>query len=251
MAGASAYPTRPTKPACNWDEVSGEDLSLKAGYGITVSDKVVSLADTAAEFNGVLIDGGEASGDPVGYVNEGRIHVFVNANSDNISEGDFGKVTTGGIFILAEDENDEYVLKFLEAADGDGEYILADLEFKGHINLGTESSDVDKYTLHTEIADPGDGAAIPVTASGIVHITTAAAETNTLAIPTFEGQLLCLFCEVYAVGDRVVTVASAINQTGNTQITLGAAEDMIILIAIDLNGTLYWRVLQNDGAALA
>ena len=247
MAAASEYPSRPMSPACNWDEVSGADLSAKVGYGVGVSGKSVTLAATTAAFNGVLIDGGEASGDPVGYVSEGRIHVIVNANAENIAVDDFGKLMAGGIFVKATDENDEYVCKFLETSDGDGEAILADLDFKGHINTG----DPKKYTPNIEIADPGTGNAIPVTNSGMVKITTAAAETNTLAIPTFEGQQLGIFCEVYAVGDRVITVASAINQTGNNTITLGAVEDMIILIGVDKGGTLFWRVLQNDGAALS
>lgn len=247
MAKASEYPTSPMRPADNWDEVSGADLKLKAGYGVGVSGKSVTLTATSAAFNGVLIDGGEISGDAVGYVTKGRVHVFVNANVENIAVDDFGKLMAGGIFVKATDENDEYVCKFLETSDGDGEYILADLDFKGHINTG----DPHKYTPHTEIADPGTGNAIPVTDSGIVKITTAAAETNTLAIPTFEGQQLAIFCEVYAVGDRVITVASAINQTGNNTITLGAVDDMIILIGIDKGGTLLWRVFQNDGAGLS
>ena len=130
---------------------------------------------------------------------------------------------------------------------------IAAIDAAAAVNLaatGTNAANILKDTLRTEIADPGTGEAIPVTASGIVKITTAAAETNTLAIPSFEGQLLGLYCEAYAVGDRVITVASAINQTGNNTITLGAAEDMIILIGVDDGGTLAWRVLQNDGAGL-
>lgn len=100
------------------------------------------------------------------------------------------------------------------------------------------------------IADPGDGAAIPVTTSGVCAITTAAAETNTLAIPTAVGQMLTLICDVYAVGDRVVTVASAVNQTGNNTLTFGAAGDYIVLQGAQLAGVLVWRVLSNDGVGL-
>jgi hypothetical protein len=101
------------------------------------------------------------------------------------------------------------------------------------------------------IADPGTGAAIPVTTSGVCMITTAAAETNTLAIPSFVGQRLALICDVYAVGDRVVTSAQAINQTGNTIMTFGAAGDMIELTAMKVGGALRWRVTANDGCALS
>jgi len=101
------------------------------------------------------------------------------------------------------------------------------------------------------IADPGDTGAIPVTRSGSVAITTAAAETRTLAIPSFIGQQLSISCDVYAVGDAVITVASAINQAGNTIITLNGAGDTVVLTAVQIGGVLAWRVVVNDGAALS
>lgn len=109
----------------------------------------------------------------------------------------------------------------------------------------------DNSVLANAIADPGDGQAIPVTASGSVAITTAAAETNTMAIPTFVGQQISLICDVYAVGDRVVTVASTVNQTGNNTLTFGAAADMIVLTAMQVAGVLVWRATANDGVALS
>lgn len=105
--------------------------------------------------------------------------------------------------------------------------------------------------LMVPIADPGTGVAIPVTRSGTVAITTAAAETNTLAIPTFVGQRLALICDTYAVGDRVITASQAINQAGNTIMTFGAAGDMIVLQAMTVGGALRWRVVSNDGVALS
>ncbi len=111
-------------------------------------------------------------------------------------------------------------------------------------------AEVIKYIPLT-LADPGTGVAIPVTRSASVAITTAAAETNTLAIPTFVGQRLNLHCTVYAVGDRVVTAAAAINQTGNTIMTFGAAGDAIALEAITVAGALRWQVVANDGVALS
>jgi len=98
------------------------------------------------------------------------------------------------------------------------------------------------------IADPGNLGAIPVNqGSGVVPVTTAAAETRTLAIPKFLGQRLEIICDVY-VGDATITVASAINQTGNNTITLGAAAGFIVLVASQLAGVLVWRVAANDGA---
>lgn len=104
--------------------------------------------------------------------------------------------------------------------------------------------------LLVAIADPGDAGAIPVTRSGSVPITTAAAETRTLAIPTFIGQELSISCDVY-VGNAVITVASAINQAGNTIITLNTAGDTVKLTAVQIGGVLAWRVVVNDGAALS
>ncbi len=101
------------------------------------------------------------------------------------------------------------------------------------------------------IADPGTGQAIPVTTSGVCMITTAAAETNTLAIPTFVGQRLAIICDTYAVGNRVITSAQAINQAGNTILTFGAAADMIELTAMKVGGALRWRVTALDGVALS
>lgn len=111
-------------------------------------------------------------------------------------------------------------------------------------------AEVMKY-VPLEIADPGDGAAIPVTRSATINITTAAAETNTLAIPTFLGQVLVLNMDTRAVGDRVVTSAQAINQAGNTIMTFGAARDNISLRAITVGGALRWTVVHNDGVALS
>ena len=101
-----------------------------------------------------------------------------------------------------------------------------------------------------DVADPGTGVAIPVTTSAHIAITTAATETNTLAIPTFIGQKMILVCDVYAGGDRVVTSAGAVNQTGNNTLTFGAAADFIVLEAAQVAGALLWRVTHNDGVGL-
>lgn len=101
------------------------------------------------------------------------------------------------------------------------------------------------------IADPGDAGAIPVTRSGNVAITTAAAETRTLAIPGAAGITLNISFDVRAVGDAVITVASAYNQTANTVITLDTAGDFVQLEAVQVAGALVWRLVVNDGAALS
>lgn len=105
-------------------------------------------------------------------------------------------------------------------------------------------------SARTAIPDPGTGTAIPVTQSGYVAITTAGSETNTLAIPTFIGQELCLFIIVDG-GTRVITVASAINQAGNTIITMADVRDFIILRAIKIGSALAWSIASNEGCTLA
>lgn len=108
---------------------------------------------------------------------------------------------------------------------------------------------VAKIKLQTIAA--ATGTAIPVTHSGSFPVTTAAAETNTLADPTFLGQTITIFVDTYAVGNRVITAASRINQAANTIITLGAVGDFIKLEAITIAGALKWQVIANDGAALS
>jgi len=102
------------------------------------------------------------------------------------------------------------------------------------------------------VADPGDAGAIPVTRSGSVPLTIGAgAETRTLAIPTFIGQRLTIDADVIGGGSAAITAASAINQAGNTVMTFGALADFIALEAVQLGGILAWRVVANDGVALA
>ena len=100
------------------------------------------------------------------------------------------------------------------------------------------------------IADPGNAGAIPVTTNGVCALTSAGAETRTLAIPTFMGQRLSIVCDTY-VGNIVVTSAQAINQAGNTVMTFGAVRDYIALEAITVGGALRWQVASNDGVALS
>jgi hypothetical protein len=103
------------------------------------------------------------------------------------------------------------------------------------------------------IADPGTGAAIPVTANGTIAIAIAdASETNTLARPAWVGQELTLACTTRAgSGSRAITVAAAVNQTGNTIITLDAAGEAIALRGIEIGANLAWRILYNDAAGLS
>jgi len=95
------------------------------------------------------------------------------------------------------------------------------------------------------INDPGDAGAIPVIRSGVCMLTTASAETRTLAIPTHVGQVLMLVFTV-DVGDCVVTVASGINQTGNTIITFDNAGEYLLLVAAKVAGLFVWRAISTN-----
>jgi hypothetical protein len=102
------------------------------------------------------------------------------------------------------------------------------------------------------IADPGDAGAIPVLRSGNCAITTGAVgETRTLAAPGTPGLTLVLTHDVDGGGAAVITVASAIDQTGNNTITLADAGDLLVLMSAEVAGTPVWRVVANDGAALS
>jgi len=99
------------------------------------------------------------------------------------------------------------------------------------------------------IADPGDAAAVPVTASAVIPITTGAGgETGTVAIPPSLGLRLIFCFDVDGGGDRVITFASAINVAGNTIATFATARQVLIVEAIQLAGVLAWEVTVNNGS---
>ncbi len=105
------------------------------------------------------------------------------------------------------------------------------------------------FLLAQTITDPGDGGAIPVTKTGVCAITTTGAETRTLAIPTFAGQVLTLTLDVDG-GDCVVTAAAGVNVTGNNTLTFDNAGENLSLIGTQVAGALVWRILANDGVGL-
>jgi len=110
--------------------------------------------------------------------------------------------------------------------------------------FGAPAITVNHYgPLNNLIADPGDAAAIPVTASGRVEIVTGASgETNTLAAPTFGGQELLLGMKTDGGGDRVITVTGC--DDGNT-ITFANAGEMVRLVAVAKDTGFVWRVVAD------
>lgn len=112
--------------------------------------------------------------------------------------------------------------------------------------------DLSNLFAQVEVADPGTGAAIPVTRSSTVMFTVGAgAETNTLAIPTFVGQRITLTVGSIAGGTRAVTAASAINAAGNTVMTFNAARDNCDLRAVKVGGVLAWEIGFNASVTLS
>ena len=105
-----------------------------------------------------------------------------------------------------------------------------------------------------DIPDPGDAGAIPVDHSGVVNIVTAAAETRTVADPSFVGQRLTLHMQVDG-GDATVTFASGINVTANNTAISADANDVLDLVGVKdgaaTAGTLAWRIVFNEGWALS
>lgn len=227
--------------------VAAEDLSSDQYRVVVLTSTGVRRPNSATEQPIGILQNKPASGNP--------------ASVRLIGCGGISKIQASVALAI----NDRVALEYVSAADAGKAQVAVNTQYP--VGIITEAADAeddlasvllinqtlmqDASGLANAISDPGDGVAIPVTASGSVAITTAAAETNTMAIPTFVGQQIALIVDVYAVGDRVVTVASAINQTGNNTITLGAAADMIVLTAMQVAGVLVWRVTANDGAALS
>ena len=89
-----------------------------------------------------------------------------------------------------------------------------------------------------------------MTDSGHVEIVTGGAETRTLAAPTYLGQLLLVSLKTDG-GDCVIAVATTVNQTGNSRITLDDAGDAILLAAKANGANIRWSVVSNDGCTLS
>ena len=152
-----------------------------------------------------------------------------------------GATTSGtGAVTTSSGASDAYVGRVIAAAGGTDQTVDVQLS----LPVAT------KVALANAIGDPGHDTAIPVDASGYVSITTAAAETNTLAAPTFVGQELLLYCAVYDVGDRVITCATLLNDNGADTITFQAIGETVLLVAIEeVIGTYRWRVVFQDPTA--
>jgi hypothetical protein len=210
----------------------------------TVADEVCDAIDTGQDGT-VDITVEELAGTSTG---EGASLVGIE-DADTLFTATDVEAALAEVKALADDATD-HIADTSDAHDASAISVLDTAALFTATDVEAALLELVKY-VPVALADPGTGVAIPVTRSASVAISTAGAETNTLAIPTFRGQKLILFCDTYSVGDRVVTCAQAINQAGNTIMTFGAARDSITLEAVTVGGALRWQVTSNDGVALS
>jgi len=98
--------------------------------------------------------------------------------------------------------------------------------------------------------DPGDAGTLePDRQLAIFKITTAAAETRTLAQPTKPG-LICAVAMDVDGGDLTLTVTGGYNQAADTSITFGDAGDWVVFYSVEVGTSQYWRVLGSEGVEI-
>lgn len=114
-----------------------------------------------------------------------------------------------------------------------------------------------RYSLAADlIKDPGNGGKIAAGTRGnsLVRLVTAGAETRTVALPAFPGERLALNFQEDG-GDCVVTMPTALNETGNNTVTFTAVGQIVRFeagyIGTLASPTLCWRIVNNDGATLS
>lgn len=109
----------------------------------------------------------------------------------------------------------------------------------------------DESLTDEPLRDPGNGGALPVGRTGTLGLVTLAAETRTLAKPTFLSQELNI-CLKTDGGDCVITASVGIDASAHTSITLNDAGDNVLLIgSYGTDGTLAWRLVVNNGCTIA
>lgn len=211
---------------------------------------------------GYLIKGSDASGLIMAGISTGRFDNVAGANGDKsgVFERDGLHLMNLGTPIAQANVGDPvYVVddQTVDLAANVSHLILAGIIAEmvtttlAYIDITPAIELTDVFNqVPVDIADPGDAGAIPVTRSGCCAITTAAAETRTLAVPAKTGIKLAISMDVDG-GDCVIAAATAINQTGNNRITLNDAGDTILLESVKKAGLIIWRISANDGATLA
>jgi hypothetical protein len=99
--------------------------------------------------------------------------------------------------------------------------------------------------------DPGDAGSIEPTMWGQqCLITTAAAETRTLARPAKAG-ILCSVVLDTDVGDMTLTVTGGYNADADTSITFADAGDMVVFLSVKTGTTYQWTAIAQEGTNAA
>jgi hypothetical protein len=176
------------------------------------------------------------------YIRAGRVSVTIKAGE---TPAKFGRVYVSN----AGDASDGMALASNVAAHA----IPVNARFYEEISTDVWSVDVDLLEGVSDvdaILSAVNASAIPANRMNAhVYITTAGAETRTLANPAFVGQKITISMSVDG-GDCVVATASAFNVTGNNRITFDAIRDKVVLSAVPLGASLAWDLDVNNNAAL-
>lgn len=105
------------------------------------------------------------------------------------------------------------------------------------------------------LIDPGTGQRVVLDRDfAFLSISTgASAQTRIIGTPQRVGQELEIAMAVDGGGDCAITQQGslAINQAGNTTVTLNDAGDRVTLVSIRLGTSLVWRIKSSDGVALS
>jgi hypothetical protein len=96
-----------------------------------------------------------------------------------------------------------------------------------------------------DIPDPGDAASIDATFSGVCALTSAAAETRTLPIPTYIGQWITIILDTDG-GDVTLTVTSGYDSGGTTTAIFSTAGQTMEFRGATVGGALRWRLVGNE-----
>ena len=232
-----------------------------SGYftGTTLSDVLDELyvAATTAGSDTFTDTGNFYATDTVGaaLVALGTALGGTNSTTRNFTNGTGTRLADNDSFFTALDKLDQGFVALAATTPGNGAALIG-INDAGNFITGTTVEAAfgelgAERPGRCDKSSPGNGGAIPTgSGSGVVKVTSGGAETRTLANPNFIGQTLTIFFQTDG-GDVVITAASAINQAGNTQITLNDANDSITLRGIHDGAGFKWRVLVNDGCTLA
>ncbi len=99
--------------------------------------------------------------------------------------------------------------------------------------------------------DPGNAGSLNVTLWGqIFLITTAAAETRTLARPDKAGIMTTVVLDTDG-GDMTLTVTGGYNSAGDTSIVFGDAGDTVVFLSVKTGTTYQWTVIAQMGTNLS